>query len=575
MAATTILLSMNKKGFLYPVGLLFVLFLSFTACNDRKQPPASDIVTLPEQLDEKVKDNNRDFLEFAGDNNGHIGDSVFLTHLSLLQQVYGKKEFNAAWSSREQWKPLGDSMLRFVADAKLYGLFPEDYHFPELDTINKRFLNDKWGERDRGDAALWSRADVLLTDAFFRIVKDIKLGRLPKDSITLQKDSVLADDFYLKQWDMLAQSGSLSQVMQSLEPVHKDYQELKAGIRRFLDSTAGISFTFVPSRGRDSLSKEAYKKALQRRLFETGFISNDSIPADSVTLAQAVKKFQKKQGITADGIAGEGTLRLLNLSDSEKFIRIAISLDKYKQLPDTMPSRYVWVNLPSYSMQLRENDTVKINSKIICGKPKTRTPLLTSSISEMITYPQWTVPNSIIVKEILPAAKKDPGYFAEKGFSLIDKDGNEIDPYAVEWSKYKKGIPYKVVQGSGDDNALGILKFNFNNKYAVYLHDTNQRYLFGQAVRSLSHGCVRVQEWQKLAYAILRYDNPDEEKLEEKTDSLNTWLERKEKHGIGIRKRLPLFIRYFTCEGRNGDIYFYDDVYGEDKLLRERYFAGK
>jgi murein L,D-transpeptidase YcbB/YkuD len=132
-----------------------------------------------------------------------------------------------------------------------------------------------------------------------------------------------------------------------------------------------------------------------------------------------------------------------------------------------------------------------------------------------------------------------------------------------------------VIQGSGDDNALGILKFNFNNKYAVYLHDTNQRYLFAQAVRSLSHGCVRVQEWEKLAYNILEYDYTDEKKLQAKEDSLSAWLVRKEKHSIGVRNRLPVYLRYISCEGVNGNVVFYDDIYGEDKQLQEKYFAGK
>ncbi|HEY6505604.1 MAG TPA: L,D-transpeptidase family protein [Chitinophagaceae bacterium] len=566
---------MHKKSFSYlliPV-MLFLLLLS--ACNNRKQPPASDIATTPEQLDEKVVDNIEEFLDFAASGNGHIGDSIFLSHLPLLQELYEKKNYEPAWSNQERWKPLGDSMFQFVANARLYGLFPGDYHFSELDTISKRFLSDSLGVKDRKDAALWSKADLMLTDAFLRMIKDIKLGRLPKDSITLRKDSVLTNDFYFQQWAAMEQAGSLTQVMNALEPKHKGYLELKAGIQKFLDNANDSSITIVPPLGKDSASRAAYKTALQKRLYETGFIANDSIPADSLQLAAAVKKFQKEYGITVDGRAGGGTLRLLNLSDRDKFIRIAITMDRYKSLPDSMPARYLWVNLPSYYMRLLDNDTVKIVSKIICGKPVTRTPLLTSAISEMITYPQWTVPNSIIVKEILPAAKKDPGYFAEKGFSLIDKDGNEIDPYTVEWAKYNKGIPYKVVQGSGDDNALGILKFNFYNKYSVYLHDTNQRYLFGQAVRSLSHGCVRVQEWQKLAHSILRYDNPDEKKLQAKEDSLKVWLERKEKHSIAIRSRLPLYIRYFTCEGRDGNIVFYDDVYGEDKIMREKYFTRK
>ncbi|MBL7745053.1 MAG: L,D-transpeptidase family protein [Chitinophagaceae bacterium] len=566
---------MNKKGSLYPVIAVFALLTFLTACNGGKKPPSTDIAASPEQLDVKAKDIIREFLEYAGNNNGDMGDSVILANISLLQTVYEKNNFDAIWSSKEEWKPLGDSIMSLVANAKLYGLFPEDYHFLQLDSINKRFIQDKWREKARTDAALWSKADLLLTDAFFKVVKDIKLGRLPKDSITLRKDSALTDEFYQQQWQALQQSGSLSNTLQALEPRHPAYIELKTAVKRFLDSAVNRDFTIVPSPGKDAGSRAVYKKALQTRLYEGGFIAYDSIPADSVALAEAVKKFQKKQGITVDGKAGEGTLRMLNLSDKEKFVRIAIAMDRYKSLPDTMPSRYLWVNLPSFSMRLWDNDTVKILSKIICGKPLTRTPLLTSAISEMITYPQWTIPNSIIVKEILPGIKRDSAYLAKKGYSLIDGEGNEVDPAAVDWKKYSKGIPYKVVQGSGDDNALGILKFNFNNKYAVYLHDTNQRYLFSREMRSLSHGCVRVQEWQKLAYSILEYDNPDEKKFQAKEDSLTVWLERKEKHSIGIRNRLPVYIRYITCEGKDGNVVFYDDIYGEDKFLKERYFAGK
>jgi murein L,D-transpeptidase YcbB/YkuD len=264
------------------------------------------------------------------------------------------------------------------------------------------------------------------------------------------------------------------------------------------------------------------------------------------------------------------------MSDRERFIRIAISMDKYKMLPEQMPGKYVWVNLPGYYMQLIQDDSVKILSKIICGKPLTKTPQLTSAISEMITYPQWTVPTSIIVKEILPGVKKNPGYIEKKGFSLIDKEGNEVDPYAVDWTKYTKGIPYRVVQGSGDANALGILKFNFNNKYAVYLHDTNQRYLFGQTTRDLSHGCVRVQEWRSLANYILYNDSLFTSGHNyTKKDSMRVWLNKKEKHSIPVRDRIPVYIRYFTADGKDGNIIFYDDIYGEDKLLKQKYFANK
>ena len=197
----------------------------------------------------------------------------------------------------------------------------------------------------------------------------------------------------------------------------------------------------------------------------------------------------------------------------------------------------------------------------------------------MITYPQWTIPTSIIVKEVLPGVKKNRDYFTKHGYSIIDDDGNEVNPDSVNWKKYTKGIPYKVVQGSGDANALGILKFNFSNKYAVYLHDTNQRYLFAQSARAFSHGCVRVQEWQQLSHYILQNDSTYVTSLGNssytKSDSVSKWLYGKEKHFIPVKFRIPLFIRYFTCEGKDGKIVFYDDIYDEDHKLKERYFAGK
>jgi murein L,D-transpeptidase YcbB/YkuD len=563
---------MNKKDFsLLSLFVLTGILLSL-ACNNSKRPPASDVASSPEELGPKVIDNIHQLLDYARENKGDMGDSVFLRNDSLVRVAYEKNFFPIFWSNKEQWKPYGDSLLNLVKNAKLYGLFPEDYHLSQLDTIQKKFKEDTLGNSDRRDAALWSRADVLLTDAFIQLVTDIKVGRLPKDSITMRTDSVLTSEFYLKQLNNVKQGGSLSRVVASLEPKHKGYRLLKAGLRKFLDSTDYRQFTIVPLPGKNI---PGFKKALQTRLYEGGFLEQDSSEADSVALSSAVKRFQKRVNIAVDGKAGAGTIRLLNMTDKEKFIRIAITMDRYKMLPDTMPSRYIWVNLPGYYMKLIDNDSVKILSKIICGKPATRSPVLTSSIYNMVTYPQWTMPASIIAKEVLPGVRRDSAYFRKKGYSLIDDKGNEVDPHAVDWSKYRKGIPYKVVQGSGDDNALGVLKFNFNNKYAVYMHDTNQRYLFAQTVRSLSHGCVRVQEWQKLAYAIIHYDDTDSLKISAKQDSLDTWLKRKVKHTMVIRNKLPVYIRYFTCEGGENGIVFYDDMYGEDKLLREKYFAGK
>jgi L,D-transpeptidase YcbB len=118
------------------------------------------------------------------------------------------------------------------------------------------------------------------------------------------------------------------------------------------------------------------------------------------------------------------------------------------------------------------------------------------------------------------------------------------------------------------------MKFNFPNKYAVYLHDTNQRYLFSKSKRALSHGCVRVQAWQELTNFILRNDSLYSDKFVP-VDSVNNWLALKEKHLITVRKKIPLFIRYFTCDVVKEDVVFYEDVYGDDRRIREKIFSDK
>ena len=120
------------------------------------------------------------------------------------------------------------------------------------------------------------------------------------------------------------------------------------------------------------------------------------------------------------------------------------------------------------------------------------------------------------------------------------------------------------------------MKFVFSNKYSVYLHDTNQRYLFANAMRSLSHGCIRVQEWEKLAWYILQNETlTTAGSGYTRIDSVKTWLQKKQKRHIPIRNKIPVYIRYITCESVNGTIVFYDDVYAEDRLLGEKYFAAK
>lgn len=560
---------------------IFACFIAYlvlsSSCNNRAASADKQIVVDPLQMNIQNAQNIKGLLQLGVSNEGKIDDSIQLKNVSLVNNFYSNNDFEPVWSNNEKWQPLTDSLYQFIVNAELQGLFPADYHFIHLQSLKNKLDRDSLM---RMDANLWARAELMLTDGFMHIIKDLKQGRLQPDSISLNKDTSLAENFYTTKLKELLEKKQFSPILNSLQPKHKGYWALKSGIKLFIDSMDRKLYTYVtyPYKKGDIKDSSFFIKTLQKRLGESGCIDFINKLPDSAQLNNAIQKYQKRKGIKADGKISASMIKMMNTSDVEKFKRIAITLDRYKQMPAEMPAKYIWVNLPGYYLRVIDHDTIALESKIICGKPDTRTPLLNSEITDIVTYPTWTVPTSIIAKSYLPKLKNNPNYLSRLGLKLMNSKGETVNPGSINWSKYSKGIPFKVMQSSGDNNALGVIKFNFNNPFAVYLHDTNQRYLFKNASRALSHGCVRVQEWEKLAFFIARNDSvnsANRDSLKYTTDSIRNWIAHKERRRIDVKNRIPLFIRYFSCEGINGKVIFFDDIYGEDKVLREKYFANK
>ena len=551
----------NRLLFLTPV------VLALYACNNHPSVQQKQMVETPEEINAKAEDLIKNTLEEILHNPAKLPDSIKLRNADLLQAMYVKNGYELFWSSKGAFNREADSLFALVDSSKFYGLFPSDYYADKLKEWKTTLLKDT-AKENKLDAAKWAYVDMLSTSAFIQLVKDLKIGRLIPDSVLI-KDTSLHADFFSKKKESFT-SQSVTAFAQSLEPANKDYQALKEALRSFLPKASFRSYTFIKTK--DSL---LVKKLIYKRIGEEDSISlTPNKEPDSAAVATAVKKYQHFKKLKEDGKISTSLINRLNITDKEKLYRIAITLDKYKMLP-ALPNDYIWVNLPAYNLEVRQGDSITLQSKVICGKPTTRTPQLTSAITDIVTYPQWSIPASIIKKEILPGLQRNAGYTQRRGYSLVDGSGNEVDPYSVNWAKYKSGIPYRVVQGSGDANALGVMKFNFANPYAVYLHDTNQRYLFANSGRALSHGCVRVQKWHELAQYILRKDSTADSTKYTTVDSLDSWLAQKKKKYIKVHQQLPLFIRYFSAEGRAGKLILHDDIYEEDKRIREKVFAGR
>lgn len=544
-----------------PILLMSILF----SCGDKAGKIEKDTVRNPAKLEEHVEDDMKRMLQYALDNKDKLNDSITLNYRKLLDSLYDANNYTPIWSVKDHWKRQGDSLFSFIGNSKLYGLFPSDYHYSALSFIHRIISEDTLAQKN---AALWARADLLYTDAFFTLVKHLKQGRLDYDSLTLRKDSVLPDSLYKNTLTNALHADSFSTALQALQPKFKGYDSLRAYLGGFLATAHFRKLTWLEYPYKDSAT---FYRGLIHRLQEVGYIDSSIAYVDTATLTGAIRSYQVANKLKPTGKVYGDMINMMDNSDWEKFKRVAITMDKYKLLPDTLPSTYVWVNLPSFYLDVVNNDTVALESRVIVGAPKTRTPLLTSEISNFITFPQWTVPNSIIFKEMLPQIKQNVDYLRKQNLMVVDDNDSVRDPTTINWRRLNKNnFPYQLKQRQGDDNSLGVMKFNFRNKYDVYLHDTNVRWMFGKSFRALSHGCVRVKEWQKLADFLIRNDT-----VKYKPDTLKAWIQRQEKHTVYGFAKVPIFLRYYTVEGVKGKLLFHDDIYGEDRQLRNRYFADK
>jgi murein L,D-transpeptidase YcbB/YkuD len=550
---------MNNK-FLSKIFIVSLLISSIISCKSNNKSETTSTKLIATEI-KTLFDNQKE-------PKTSIEDSSLLTTPNETIAAYKDANYEPLWIKDEGLTNNGQTLINFIINARSYGLIPEAYNLQKITSqYNKLQLDSLW-EKERKNPKNWARIDILLTDAFLSITRNLDRGYIPLDS--LSKDATYTAAKYKEALINTRKTDNLLQILESFEPKSKSYQDLKKLLPNFL-SAADFSkkYTFIDY---PITNKNKFVAQIIKRSKEENLLANDVTNLDSIELSNLVKRIQEKKNLEIDGKYGRQLILALNNTDSEKFLKIIINMDRLRRNREEYPNRYLWVNLPSFYLQVFENGETKIESKVIIGKPNTRTPLITSKINQITTYPTWTIPTSIISKEILPNIKKNNNYLNRKGYSIFDASGQKVNPDSVNWSSYEKGIPFKVVQPGGDANSLGIMKFNFPNKYSVYLHDTNQRSLFNNSFRSLSHGCVRVQNWDSLyQYIILSDKRANDDDIASNgvlVDSVKTWLNAKKRRTVSIVNELPIYIRYYTAASKNGKIEFYEDVYGEDNKIR-------
>lgn len=288
-----------------------------------------------------------------------------------------------------------------------------------------------------------------------------------------------------------------------------------------------------------------------------------SVEADSTAIIENLKVFQLENGIGADAKLGFNTVKALNESTYDKVLRASLALDKLRS-QTKKPSKHIRINLPEFRLYFFSDDTLRSENRIIIGKVTNQTPELVSNINRITCFPFWRVPYSIASKEILPNLKRNKNYLAKHHYKLYAKE-KEVDPTTINWSKYSS-FPFQVVQDPGQWNSLGLVKFEFNNSYSVYVHDTPSRGLFNSSFRSYSHGCMRCQYPQELAKTILKYDSIGRKEpiTGEIFDSI---IKLESNYPIPLKKPVPIFIEYQSVVAYRDRMVFYIDLYNREKEL--------
>ncbi|RAK61837.1 murein L,D-transpeptidase [Phenylobacterium hankyongense] len=386
--------------------------------------------------------------------------------------------------------------------------------------------------------------------ALARYAKAVHVGRLaPAD--------------FLKEWgvrpaayDPAADLGAavatdrLGPWLESLPPPYSGYRALRRGLAAYREIAAAGGWQAIPAGPAFGLgAKGARVAALRTRLAVEDKSAPKADGAFDSDLQDAVARAQRRFGLKPDGVVDPTTLEALNQPVGQRILQIIANLERWRWLPPTMPPTRVQVNSGAAIVTLFRDDKPVLSMKAVAGRPGDETPMLFSQIHSVVLNPPWNVPSSIATKELWPKEKKNPGYLARNGFVVISTgDGAS-----------------RLQQKAGDQSALGRYKFDFDNPYGVYLHDTPSQGGFSRYARQASHGCVRLEKPAALAAALLDADP------QWNADLIAAAVDK----GDTVRARLPapvpVFIFYWTAfAGADGQMNFRSDPYNWDRLLLQR-----
>ena len=484
----------------------------------------------------------------------------------LVEGFYKGRSYRPAWSQDGHLTQTG-SLMKAIEESYGDGLTPGYYHLGLI-----RSLVDKAGKESSPSPTLLADLDILLTDAFLTLGCHLSGGCV--NPITIKAE------WYAKRGNVdvsavLEEALKRKEIREALSrfrPERDSYIRLRQALALYRELSIKGDWPRVaggPLLKLHSLSGRVAE--LRKRLAASGDLADGEVKGVNFfdeKLQHSVITFQKRHGLKADGIVGPATLDALNVPLKDRIRQIELNMERMRWILGNKEERSIVVNIANFEMYVIENGKPILPMKVVVGKPYWNTPIFTAKMTYLIINPAWNVPDSIARKEILNKLRREPLYLAKQNINVLQGWGpreEKIDPDTIDWSGISaKNLPYRFRQEPGPLNPLGRLKFVLPNKFDVYLHDTPAKRLFSESVRTLSHGCIRIEKPIELAEYLLQEDG------RWSREKILAAIQKGTEQQVPIPHPINVHFLYLTAwVDAGGAVQFRSDIYGRDKSLDE------
>ncbi|MDY0402830.1 L,D-transpeptidase family protein [Sulfurovum sp.] len=511
----------------------------------------------------------------------HLQKSLY-THLQgqnkeIVQSLYENSGGQPLWLG-EQNKEKRNALIKALKDP-LFNYKDKAFDQPSITRLYYMLDNNTIPSSQK--AQVYARIDLMLTNSFVRLVRFIVQGdvdwNLVQEKLAALKES---DDIHAV-WEMEIKalpdteelysavgSGNIYPYLSSLIPMERRYRQLIRLLKdyRIMEKFPQIPYTQEPRTMGNRKNKNI--EEIKKRLQITGdYPKNAPINGTfDYTLKRAVISYQKRYNLKANGEIDRVTTYYLNQPVSTHIQSIITNLDKTKLYPRQFEDEYAEVNIPDFKLRYYKNQRLLMKMGAVVGRIDRPTPLFSDQIEYMVLNPTWTITDNLIKRDLIPVLRENPYYLVENNIKAYsgNRELNVTYDMIAPYKNREEPVPYRFVQQPGPSNALGRVKFMFPNKYAVYLHDTDNKSLLTRRYRIYSSGCMRLQKPFDLMYRLLRHtkERYTKEKIE-KIFASNTPAT------IKLNSSIPVHMTYFTVFVEDGKAYFKNDIYLYDQIISE------